>query len=93
MFEVVREDEFSPLKNADGAATDTPTVARNSLLAQHCRWATAARATLLDEHGNPLPPTARSESKCNKLSSKLVGNRIDLFHGRHWDLRFYVLRA
>lgn len=61
MFEVVREDEFSPLKNADGAATDTPTTARNSLLAQHCRWAMAAGATLLDEHGNTLPPAARSE--------------------------------
>ncbi|KAM8828547.1 UDP-N-acetylhexosamine pyrophosphorylase-like protein 1 [Spinachia spinachia] len=56
-FEVVREDEFSPLKNADGATVDTPTTARNSLLAQHCRWATAAKATLLDERGNPLPPS------------------------------------
>lgn len=61
VFEVVREDEFSPLKNADGAATDSPTTARNSLLAQHCRWAAAAGATLLDEHGNTLHPTARSE--------------------------------
>ncbi|XP_076019944.1 UDP-N-acetylhexosamine pyrophosphorylase-like protein 1 isoform X2 [Genypterus blacodes] len=53
VFEVKREDEFSPLKNADGAVVDTPTTARNSLLAQHCRWATAAGATLLDVHGNP----------------------------------------
>lgn len=60
-FEVVREDEFSPLKNADGAAVDSPTTARNSLLAQHCRWATAAKATLLDERGNRLPPSDRSE--------------------------------
>lgn len=58
VFEVVREDEFSPLKNADGAAKDSPTTARNSLLAQHCRWATSAGATLLDEHDNPLPPSA-----------------------------------
>ncbi|KAK9533039.1 hypothetical protein VZT92_010394 [Zoarces viviparus] len=57
-FEVVREDEFSPLKNADGAATDSPTTARNSLLAQHCRWATAAKATLLDERGNTFASTA-----------------------------------
>ncbi|CAK6976687.1 UDP-N-acetylhexosamine pyrophosphorylase-like protein 1 [Scomber scombrus] len=57
-FEVKREDEFSPLKNADGAASDSPTTARNSLLAQHCRWATAAGATLLDEHGNNLSTTA-----------------------------------
>ncbi|KAM6901072.1 UDP-N-acetylhexosamine pyrophosphorylase-like protein 1 isoform 2-T2 [Lycodopsis pacificus] len=57
-FEVVREDEFSPLKNADGAATDSPTTARNALLAQHCRWATAAKATLLDERGNTVASTA-----------------------------------
>ncbi|KAM9306204.1 UDP-N-acetylhexosamine pyrophosphorylase-like protein 1 [Pholidichthys leucotaenia] len=56
LFEVIREDEFSPLKNADGAATDTPTTARSSLLAQHCRWATAAGATLLDEHGKAYAP-------------------------------------
>ncbi|TDH01759.1 hypothetical protein EPR50_G00166100 [Perca flavescens] len=62
VFEVVREDEFSPLKNADGAATDNPTTARNSLLAQHCRWATAAGATLLDEHGNTLPLTASASA-------------------------------
>lgn len=62
VFEVVREDEFSPLKNADGAATDSPTTARNSLLAQHFHWAIAAGATLLDGHGNTLPPTARSEA-------------------------------
>uniref|UniRef100_A0A3Q3NB30 UDP-N-acetylglucosamine pyrophosphorylase 1, like 1 n=1 Tax=Mastacembelus armatus TaxID=205130 RepID=A0A3Q3NB30_9TELE len=58
VFEVVREDEFSPLKNADGAATDSPTTARNSLLAQHCRWAMAAGAMLLDEQGNAHYPTA-----------------------------------
>ncbi|XP_029940722.1 UDP-N-acetylhexosamine pyrophosphorylase-like protein 1 [Salarias fasciatus] len=58
VFEVLREDEFSPLKNADGAATDSPTTARNSLLAQHCRWARRAGAALLDEHGNTLPPAS-----------------------------------
>ncbi|CAJ1071000.1 UDP-N-acetylhexosamine pyrophosphorylase-like protein 1 [Xyrichtys novacula] len=58
-FEVVREDEFSPLKNADGAPTDSPTTARNSLLNQHCRWAVAAGATLIDEQGNTVPPSTR----------------------------------
>ncbi|XP_069025052.1 UDP-N-acetylhexosamine pyrophosphorylase-like protein 1 [Embiotoca jacksoni] len=58
VFEVVREDEFSPLKNAAGAAADTPTTARNSLLTQHCRWAAAAGATLLDGRGNAFHPAA-----------------------------------
>ncbi|XP_068429512.1 UDP-N-acetylhexosamine pyrophosphorylase-like protein 1 [Clinocottus analis] len=59
-FEVVRQEEFSPLKNADGAS-DSPTTARNALLAQHCRWARAASATLLDERGDTLsPPTSAS---------------------------------
>eukprot|EP00064_Thunnus_orientalis_P005577 superscaffoldBa00000552_g5591 len=75
-FEVERQDEFSPLKNADGAATDNPTTARNSLLAQHCRWAIAAEATLLDEHGNTLPPTARSEANAlfTPCSNRLCQN-------------------
>ncbi|KAM4719262.1 UDP-N-acetylhexosamine pyrophosphorylase-like protein 1 isoform 2-T2 [Anableps anableps] len=63
VFEVLREEEFSPLKNSDGAAADTPTTARNSLLAQHCRWAAAAGAALLDERGNSIqiPPSPSAE--------------------------------
>uniref|UniRef100_A0A8C8E0Z5 UDP-N-acetylglucosamine pyrophosphorylase 1, like 1 n=1 Tax=Oryzias sinensis TaxID=183150 RepID=A0A8C8E0Z5_9TELE len=62
VFEAMREEEFSPLKNADGAAADSPTTARSSLLAQHCRWALSAGATLLDEHGNSIPATASGVS-------------------------------
>ncbi|KAF6721711.1 UDP-N-acetylhexosamine pyrophosphorylase-like protein 1 [Oryzias melastigma] len=65
VFEAMREEEFSPLKNADGAAVDSPTTARNSLLAQHCRWVLSAGATLLDEHGNSIPDTASGVSSKN----------------------------
>ncbi|KAL0965147.1 hypothetical protein UPYG_G00277400 [Umbra pygmaea] len=58
-FEVLREEEFSPLKNADGASLDTPTTARRSLLTQHYCWALAAGATFLDAQGKPLPPRIR----------------------------------
>ncbi|KAG1958995.1 UDP-N-acetylhexosamine pyrophosphorylase isoform a [Pimephales promelas] len=54
-FEVLREEEFSPLKNADGAPLDTPTTARRSLLAQHYRWALAAGASFQDEQDKPIP--------------------------------------
>ncbi|KAK7895794.1 hypothetical protein WMY93_021119 [Mugilogobius chulae] len=69
VFEVVREDEFSPLKNADGAAADSPSTARNALLHLHCRWATAAGATLLDEDRNAAVLTA-SESKMVSAPAK-----------------------
>ncbi|CAB1318918.1 unnamed protein product [Coregonus sp. 'balchen'] len=60
-FEVLREEEFSPLKNADGAPLDTPTTARRSLLAQHYRWAMAAGASFLDAQGKALTPRPRDE--------------------------------
>ncbi len=31
-------DAFAPVKNAEGAATDTPSAARNAISAQHKRW-------------------------------------------------------
>ncbi|XP_045417949.1 UDP-N-acetylhexosamine pyrophosphorylase-like protein 1 isoform X3 [Lemur catta] len=54
-FEVLREEEFSPLKNADPADRDSPCTARRALLAQHYRWALQAGARFLDAHGARLP--------------------------------------
>ncbi|XP_055988960.1 UDP-N-acetylhexosamine pyrophosphorylase-like protein 1 [Sorex fumeus] len=54
-FEVQREEEFSPLKNGNSAARDSPATARRALLWQHYRWALQAGARFLDTHGAPLP--------------------------------------
>ena len=37
-LKVVRAEEFGPVKNKDGAPTDTPTTARNLLLNSHTNW-------------------------------------------------------
>ncbi|XP_027950461.1 UDP-N-acetylhexosamine pyrophosphorylase-like protein 1 isoform X3 [Eumetopias jubatus] len=54
-FEVSREEEFSPLKNAASAARDNPATTRCALLMQHYRWALQAGAHFLDAYGARLP--------------------------------------
>ncbi|KAI1326182.1 nucleotide-diphospho-sugar transferase [Xylariaceae sp. FL0255] len=60
LLEVKREDEFSPLKNADApGAEDCPTTSRQSIKAQGKRWAEAAGATVNngDEEGLEVSPS------------------------------------
>ncbi|XP_040322651.1 UDP-N-acetylhexosamine pyrophosphorylase-like protein 1, partial [Herpailurus yagouaroundi] len=61
-FEVSREEEFSPLKNAASAASDNPTTTRCALLLQHYRWALQAGAHFLDACGARLPELPSSPS-------------------------------
>ncbi|KAG1365112.1 UDP-N-acetylglucosamine diphosphorylase 1 [Cocos nucifera] len=52
LFEVLREEEFAPVKNANGASYDTPDGARLMLLRLHSRWVVAAGGFLT--HSVPL---------------------------------------
>lgn len=79
VFEVAREDEFSPLKNGNGVATDSPSTARNALLDLHCRWVTAAGATLLDEDGNAAPVTVSVSSKSNSPAACEISPLVSYF--------------
>ncbi|XP_046388799.1 UDP-N-acetylhexosamine pyrophosphorylase-like protein 1 [Ischnura elegans] len=58
-WEVRREDEFSALKNSDGAPgaeplPDTPTSARRAYFSLHLRWILAAGGSVVDQQGNPV---------------------------------------
>nr|XP_028690401.1 UDP-N-acetylhexosamine pyrophosphorylase-like protein 1 isoform X1 [Macaca mulatta] len=69
-FEVLREEEFAPLKNAEPADRDSPRTSRQALLAQHYRWALQAGARFLDAHGAwppelpGLPPNGDPPAIC-----------------------------
>ncbi|RYR64255.1 hypothetical protein Ahy_A03g010383 [Arachis hypogaea] len=55
LFEVLREEEFAPVKNANGSNYDTPDSAKLLVLRLHTRWVVAAGGFLT--HSVPLYST------------------------------------
>merc|ERR1711872_977717 len=54
VWECLRDEEFAPLKNAEGASDFTPTHCRNALLALHQKWLRIAGAKLVTSSGEDV---------------------------------------
>ena len=69
VWECVREEEFAPLKNAEGASDFTPTHCRKALFALHQKFVHAAGGSLVGKDGKVLPqqssPAAPKEEPNN----------------------------
>ncbi len=52
VLEIVREEEFAPVKNAPGEFVDSPDSARKLMSELHARWLIDAGAILSDEYGH-----------------------------------------
>lgn len=87
VWEVTREDEFSPLKNADGAATDTPTTSRCSLLDLHRRWIHSAGGKFINSDGSKIPSeTKLLECEISSLLSYAGEGLEPLVEGKSFTL-------
>lgn len=74
VWEVKREDEFSPLKNNDKCDKDTPTTARMSLFDLHRRYILEAGGNFKTESSDKVPNgNTNSDNKGNsKLQQQIV---------------------
>ena len=73
VWECVRQDEFEPLKNAEGASDFTPTHCRNALYALHQKFILVAGGNLIDSDGKKLAqmpsPAAPKEEPNNNVNN------------------------
>merc|ERR1711915_353308 len=65
VWECLRDEEFAPLKNAEGAKDCTPTYCRNALFALHQKWLKCAGVDLKNSEGDVILPMVSPASESN----------------------------
>src|SRR5690606_3775603 len=75
VVEVEPEEAFAPVKNADGAAHDTPAQAKAAISRLHRRWLAAAGVAVAD--GVQVEINPRFASSAEELAEKVpAGERV-----------------
>eukprot|EP00088_Acartia_fossae_P036866 TRINITY_DN3805_c0_g1_i6.p1 TRINITY_DN3805_c0_g1~~TRINITY_DN3805_c0_g1_i6.p1 ORF type:complete len:504 (+),score=164.32 TRINITY_DN3805_c0_g1_i6:209-1720(+) len=65
VWECLRDEEFAPLKNAEGAKDCTPSYCRNAVLALHQKWLNMAGAEIITSAGDEAPQMTSPASEGN----------------------------
>jgi len=84
VWECSREEEFSPLKNACGAAKDTAATSRLALYQQHRRFLEAAGASVLGDSTEPVeisPLVSYSGEGLDEYKGKQLQTPVTLTQG------------
>jgi UDP-N-acetylglucosamine/UDP-N-acetylgalactosamine diphosphorylase len=81
VVEGLAQDVFAPVKNADGADSDTPELAKQALIAQHRCWLEAAGATVAPDVKVEIHPNWAFDaaSVAAKVKPGMVVNRDTYF--------------
>lgn len=81
VVEVARDEAFAPVKNADGAASDTPSSARAAMVNLHRRWLQQAGAHVADVPVEIHPLWADGpEEVAARIERGMVVERPTYFH-------------
>lgn len=75
VHEVLRSEEFSPLKNAPGTGSDDPQTSRRDLLNLHRKWLKEASATVGDDADVEISPLVSYAGE--GLADKVKGKTFD----------------
>merc|ERR1711971_1073423 len=70
VWECFRDEEFAPLKNAEGAKDCTPSYCRNAVLALHQKWLNQAGAEIITSSGDEAAQMTSPASEGNNNMEK-----------------------